>query len=476
MEPGHAGRRIETDSMGAVEVDAQLLYGAQTQRSIDNFPIGLPGVERMPQQIVRSLAIVKRAAALTNMQLGALKPELGNAIVSAADEVLEGVLGPQHFPLVIFQTGSGTQSNMNMNEVLSNRAIQVLGGKMGSKSPCHPNDHVNMGQSSNDTFPTASHIAVAMASTELLANLLELQQDLEAKSQDFADIVKIGRTHTMDAVPLTLGQSFGAYAHQVSKSRERIEFCLGDIYELAQGGTAVGTGLNSVRGFDVLFAEQVALYTGLPFKTAPNKFEALGGCDALVNLQGALTSCASALHKIANDIRFLGSGPRCSLGELLLPENEPGSSIMPGKVNPTSCESVTQVAAAVLGAQAAVAFAGAQGHFELNVYRPLIASEVLRSVRLLGDAASMFSRNCVRGIVPNVSRIAELVEKSLCLVTALNPVIGYDKAAEIAKNAHKAGTTLKQECLQLGYLTADEFDFYVDPRKMLSAQDAVSKK
>lgn len=456
--------RTEADTFGPIEVPADKLWGAQTQRSLQNFRIG---GERLPRPLIRALATVKRAAAVTNLKLGLLDARLAEAIVSAADDVLAGRLD-DHFPLVVWQTGSGTQSNMNMNEVLANRANQALGGELGSKSPIHPNDHVNMSQSSNDTIPTAIHVAAAVAITgDLLPALRRLGEDLEAKAQSWGKIVKIGRTHTQDATPLTLGQEFSGYAHQVRVGIERIEASLPGLYELAQGGTAVGTGLNAPSGFAEAIAAEIASATGLPFVTAPNKFEALAGQDALVFAHGALNTLAASLYKIANDIRFLGSGPRAGLGELALPENEPGSSIMPGKVNPTQAEAMTQVCAQVFGNHAAVTFAGSQGHFELNVYRPVVAYNVLQSVRLLGDASDSFVDNLLEGLEPRLENIAAGVERSLMLVTALAPAIGYDKAAAIAKDAHKRGVTLREAAVDNGHVSADDYDRLVRPEDML---------
>ncbi|RMH47650.1 MAG: class II fumarate hydratase [Alphaproteobacteria bacterium] len=460
--------RIESDSFGELEVPADKYWGAQTQRSLQNFPIGW---ERQPVAIIRALGVIKKAAALANMELGNLDERRGNAIVQAATEVIEGKFD-DHFPLVVWQTGSGTQSNMNANEVIANRAIEILGGKIGSKDPVHPNDHVNMGQSSNDTFPTAMHIATArMAHDVLLPGLRHLHEALKAKSEEFKDIIKIGRTHTQDATPLTLGQEFSGYAHQIAKGIERVESALGDIYELAQGGTAVGTGLNTKKGWAELVAAKIAEITGLPFVTAPNKFEALAAHDAMVMMSGAIRTAAASAFKIANDIRFLGSGPRSGLGELILPENEPGSSIMPGKVNPTQAEALTQVAAHVMGNDAAVGFAGSQGHFELNVYKPMIAYNVLQSMQLLGDAARSFTDRCVVGIRANVERIEKLMRESLMLVTALAPEIGYDKATIVAKTAHKNGTTLREEAIRLGFVDEETFDRVVRPEKMIGPKD-----
>ncbi len=456
--------RTETDTFGPIEVASDRYWGAQAQRSLGNFKIGW---EKQPLPVVRALGIVKQAAARANMALGKLDPKLGDAIVSAAQEVIDGKLN-EHFPLVVWQTGSGTQSNMNANEVISNRAIEMLGGEMGSKKPVHPNDHVNMSQSSNDTYPTAMHIAAAEHVVHhLLPALNHLHAALDAKAKAFAHIIKIGRTHTQDATPLTLGQEFGGYAAQVASSIKRIEITLPGLYELAQGGTAVGTGLNAPIGFAEKVAEEIARITGLPFITAPNKFEALAAHDAMVFAHGAINAAAAALFKIANDIRFLGSGPRAGLGELALPENEPGSSIMPGKVNPTQSEALTQVCAHIFGNQAAITFAGSQGHFELNVYNPMMAYNFLQSVQLLGDAAVSFTDNCVVGIEAREDNIRKGVENSLMLVTALNGKLGYDICAKIAKTAHKNGTTLREEAVGGGYLTNEEFDEYVRPELMI---------
>jgi fumarate hydratase class II len=455
--------RTETDSFGPIEVAADKYWGAQAQRSLGNFRIGW---ETQPLSIVRALGIVKRAAAQTNIELGRLDPEIGKAIIAAAQEVIDGKLDG-HFPLVVWQTGSGTQSNMNANEVISNRAIEMLGGEMGSKKPVHPNDHVNMSQSSNDTYPTAMHIACAeQVVHHLLPALKQLHRALDGKAKSFAGIIKIGRTHTQDATPLTLGQEFSGYAAQVASSIRRIEMTLPGLYELAQGGTAVGTGLNAPVGFAEKVAAHVAAITGLPFVTAPNKFEALAAHDAMVFSHGAINAAAAALFKIANDIRFLGSGPRSGLGELALPENEPGSSIMPGKVNPTQCEAMTQVCVQVFGNNAALSFAGSQGHFELNVYNPVMAYNFLQSVQLLADASVSFTDNCVAGIEAREDNIKAALERSLMLVTALAPTIGYDNAAAIAKKAHANGTTLREEALKSGLVTAADYDRIVRPEEM----------
>ncbi|MFJ6323567.1 MULTISPECIES: class II fumarate hydratase [unclassified Rhizobium] len=456
--------RTETDTFGPIEVASDRYWGAQAQRSLGNFKIGW---EKQPLSVVRALGIVKQAAARANMELGQLDPALGKTIVAAAQEVIDGKLN-DHFPLVVWQTGSGTQSNMNANEVISNRAIEMLGGVMGSKKPVHPNDHVNMSQSSNDTYPTAMHIACAEQIVHhLLPALRHLHAALEKKVADFAHIIKIGRTHTQDATPLTLGQEFSGYAAQVASSIKRIELTLPGLCELAQGGTAVGTGLNAPIGFAEKVAEEIAGITGLPFVTAPNKFEALAAHDSMVFSHGAINAAAAALFKIANDIRLLGSGPRSGLGELALPENEPGSSIMPGKVNPTQCEALTQVCIQVFGNNAALTFAGSQGHFELNVYNPMMAYNFLQSVQLLGDAAVSFTDHCVVGIEAREDNIKAGLERSLMLVTALAPKIGYDNAAKIAKTAHKNGTTLKEEALASGLVTSEEYDAIVRPETMI---------
>ncbi|NTF42225.1 class II fumarate hydratase [Rhizobium rhizogenes] len=456
--------RTETDTFGPIEVASDRYWGAQAQRSLGNFKIGW---EKQPLSVIRALGIVKQAAARANAELGQLDPALGKTIEAAAQEVIDGKLN-DHFPLVVWQTGSGTQSNMNANEVISNRAIEMLGGVMGSKKPVHPNDHVNMSQSSNDTYPTAMHIACAEQIVHhLLPSLRHLHAALEKKVADFAHIIKIGRTHTQDATPLTLGQEFSGYAAQVASSIKRIELTLPGLCELAQGGTAVGTGLNAPIGFAEKVADEIAKITGLPFITAPNKFEALAAHDSMVFSHGAINAAAAALFKIANDIRLLGSGPRSGLGELSLPENEPGSSIMPGKVNPTQCEALTQVCIHIFGNNAALTFAGSQGHFELNVYNPMMAYNFLQSVQLLGDAAVSFTDNCVVGIEAREDNIKAGLERSLMLVTALAPKIGYDNAAKIAKTAHKNGTTLKEEALASGLVSSEEYDAIVRPETMI---------
>ncbi len=460
--------RIETDSMGEIAVPADKYWGAQTQRSFQNFRIG---TERMPLPLVRALGIQKKAAALANMALGALDQKIGQAIVQAAEEVMSGVLN-DHFPLVVWQTGSGTQTNMNINEVVSNRAIEILGGEIGSKKPVHPNDHVNYGQSSNDTFPTVMHIAgVEQIQKELIPALKHLQDSLTKKSAAFKDIIKIGRTHLQDATPVTLGQEFSGYAMQVKYGIDRVQTCLPRLSQLAQGGTAVGTGLNCKKGFAELFAKKVSEITGLSFITAENKFEAMAAHDAIVEASGALNTLACSLMKIANDIRLLGSGPRCGIGEISLPENEPGSSIMPGKVNPTQSEAMTMVCAQIMGNHTTVSIAGANGHFELNVFKPVMIYNLLQSIRLLADACNSFTDNCVVGIEANTDRINKLLNDSLMLVTALNPVIGYDNAAKIAKKAHKEGKTLKEVAIELDLLTAEAFDKAVRPESMIGPRD-----
>jgi fumarate hydratase, class II len=456
--------RVETDTFGPIDVPASRYWGAQAQRSLGNFKIGW---ETQPLPVVRALGIVKKAAAETNMALGKLDPKLGQAILKAADEVIEGKLN-DHFPLVVWQTGSGTQSNMNANEVISNRAIEMLGGEMGSKAPVHPNDHVNMSQSSNDTYPTAMHIACAEEVVHrLLPALQTLHNALNDKAQAWKDIIKIGRTHTQDATPITLGQEFSGYTQQIAKGIERIQSTLPDLMQLAQGGTAVGTGLSAPVGFAEGVADKIAQITGLPFTSAPNKFEALAAHDAMVMTHGAINTVAMSCFKIANDIRFLGSGPRSGLGELALPENEPGSSIMPGKVNPTQCEALTQVCAHIHGNNAAIGFAGSQGHFELNVYNPMMAYNFLQSVRLLADAAVSFTDNCVVGIEPRLDNIERGLKNSLMLVTPLKEKYGYDLAAKVAKTAHKNGTTLREEAIALG-IPGEDFDAIVRPETMIA--------
>jgi fumarate hydratase class II len=462
------GTRIETDTMGSVKVPAERYWGAQTQRSIENFPIG---GERMPEPLIRALGIQKKAAALANLALGDLDPKIGEAIVRAADEVIDGTLR-DHFPLVIWQTGSGTQTNMNANEVIANRAIEILGGEVGSKTPVHPNDHVNRGQSSNDSFPTAMHIAaVSELNNRLLPALRQLHAALDAKAREFADIIKIGRTHTQDATPITLGQEFSAYATQIANGISRVQETLPRLLQLAQGGTAVGTGLNTRARFAETFVAVVCKITGMPFVTAENKFEALASHDAIVEASGALNVLAASLNKIANDLRFLASGPRSGLGEIILPANEPGSSIMPGKVNPTQCEALTQVCAQVFGNHVTITFAGASGHFELNVFKPVMIANLLHSITLLSDACMSFTVRCVSDIQVNRPRVAELLERSLMLVTALNPYIGYDNAALIAKKAHAEGKTLKEAAVELGLLTAEQFDAWVRPEEMIGPTD-----
>ena len=460
--------RTETDTFGPIEVDSSRYWGAQAQRSLGNFKIGW---EKQPQPIIRALGIVKRAADETNLKVAKLDHKLGETIIKAAQEVIDGKLD-EHFPLVVWQTGSGTQSNMNANEVISNRGIEMMGGEMGSKKPIHPNDHVNMSQSSNDTFPTAMHIACAEeVSHRLIPALKHLHAALDAKAKAWADIIKIGRTHTQDATPLTLGQEFSGYAQQIANGIHRIEMTLPDLMQLAQGGTAVGTGLASPAGFAKKVAEKIAAITGLHFTSAPNKFEALAAHDAMVFTHGAINTVAMSCFKIANDIRFLGSGPRSGLGELALPENEPGSSIMPGKVNPTQCEAITQVAAHILGNNAAISFAGSQGHFELNVYNPMMAYNFLQSTRLLADAAISFTDNAVVGIEPRLDNIAKGLANSLMLVTPLKEKYGYDLAAKVAKTAHKNGTTLREEAIKLG-ISGEDFDAIVRPEKMIGPDPA----
>lgn len=456
--------RIEKDSFGEIEVEESRYFGAQTQRSLQNFKIG---IEKMPIPLIHALATLKKCAAKTNLALGALKPEVATSIIVAADRILAGEFN-DHFPLAVWQTGSGTQTNMNMNEVIANIANESLGQKKGTQNPVHPNDHVNMGQSSNDSFPTAMNIATILETRDLLLPALKrLHNALDKKAKQWAHIVKIGRTHLQDATPVTLGQEFSGYAAQVDSAVQAIEHSMIKVYQLAQGGTAVGTGLNCKAGFAEMFASEVAKETGAPFVTAPNKFEALACNDSLVAFSGSLNMLAVSLMKIANDIRLLGSGPRCGFGELHLPENEPGSSIMPGKVNPTQCEAVTMVAAQAIGNHMTVTIAGSNGHFELNVFKPVIIYNVLQSIRLLGDCANSFVEHCIDGMEANEERIKDLMNRSLMLVTALNPHIGYDNAAKIAKKAHKEGLSLKEAAVSLGLLTADEFEEYVVPEKMI---------
>jgi fumarate hydratase class II len=464
----HGEMRQETDSFGHLDVPAHKYWGAQTQRSLGNFKIG---TETMPLPLIRALGIVKRCAAKTNMAQGSLDPKTGEAIVAAASEVSEGRLN-EHFPLKVWQTGSGTQSNMNANEVIANRAIEMLGGVLGSKDPVHPNDHVNMSQSSNDTFPTAMHIAAAQEVVHRLKPAIStIKNALNDKAEKYKDVVKIGRTHLQDATPLTLGQEFSGYTTMMEKGLRRLDQALPALYELAQGGTAVGTGLNTRAGFAESFAQNVADYTGMPFVTAANKFEALATHDALVELSGVLNTLAVSLFKIANDIRLLGSGPRSGLGELMLPANEPGSSIMPGKVNPTQAEALTMVCAQVMGNHMTITVAGSQGHFELNVFKPVIALNILQSIRLLADASQSMSKNMIEGLKANKEQITTLMERSLMLVTALAPLIGYDKATKIAKTAHQNGTTLRTEALRLGFVNEEEFDKAVNPLLMIGPSE-----
>lgn len=461
-------KRVETDSFGEIEVPADKYYGAQTGRSLINFKIG---EEKFPPSMVRALGIVKRSAAIANMNLGVLEKELAEAIIQAAEEVASLKLY-DNFPLSVWQTGSGTQSNMNSNEVIANRAIEILGGKIGSKTPIHPNDHCNKGQSSNDTFPTAMHIATAEEVVKRLLPALEyLAKSLSEKESEFQDIVKIGRTHLQDATPLTLGQEFSGYKTQIQNNIARVNNALSQIYFLAQGGTAVGTGINSKKGFAEEFAAQVADFTGLPFKTAPNKFEALACHDPLIDFHGVLNTLAASLMKIANDIRMLGSGPRCGFGEVSLPENEPGSSIMPGKVNPTQCEALTMIAAQVMGNNTTISISGSNGHFELNVFKPVIIYNLLQSINILADGITSFTSKCVEGIRANKERIEKLRDESLMLVTALNPHIGYDNAAKIAKKAHQEGLTLRQSAISLDLLTGEDFDKWVKPEQMIKPTD-----
>ncbi|MDC3084457.1 class II fumarate hydratase [Gammaproteobacteria bacterium] len=457
-------KRIETDTFGEIQVESNKYWGAQSQRSLKNFDIGW---EMQPKSIIKALGIIKAAAAEVNMKLGILNKDIGQNIIKAAHEIIDGKLD-DHFPLSVWQTGSGTQSNMNANEVISNRAIELMGGEMGSKSPVHPNDHCNMSQSSNDTYPTAMHIACTLEILDsLLPALLSLAKKFEIKSNEWAQVIKIGRTHTQDATPLTLGQEFSGYAMQVNNGIERIKGTLPKLMELAQGGTAVGTGLNAPKDFGVKIAESISKITDKKFTSAPNKFEALSAHDAMLMAHGAINTVAASLFKIANDIRFLGSGPRAGLGELALPENEPGSSIMPGKVNPTQCESLTQVCLHVFGNNAAISMAGSQGHFQLNVFNPMMAFNFLQSVKLMTDAVVSFEKNCLDGLTARHENIKINLERSLMLVTALAPKIGYDKAAELAKSAHKHNTTLKEEALKSGYVNEEEFDSLVDPKKMI---------
>lgn len=460
--------RIESDAFGEISVPVDKYWGAQTQRSLGNFEIG---DIKMPIPIIKAFGTLKKAAAIVNEKMGSLDPKLSSAIQEAASEVIEGKFN-DNFPLVVYQTGSGTQSNMNANEVISNRAIEILGGEKGSKKPVHPNDHCNMSQSSNDTFPTVMHIAaVSEVEQQLLPKLTALRDAFEAKSKEFSDIIKIGRTHLQDATPLTLGQEFSGYVQQLTFGIERIKLTLPRLSNLAQGGTAVGTGLNTKKGFDVKIAEEISNLTGLQFHTAPNKFEALAAHDAIVETSGALNTLAVSLYKIANDIRYLGSGPRCGYGELSLPENEPGSLIMPGKVNPTQCEAMTMVCAQVMGNNTTITFSGALGQFELNVFKPVMAYNLLNSIRLLGDACQSFRLHCVESIKANKEKIDKVLNESLMLVTALNPKIGYDNASKAAKNAHKKGITLKESCLELELLTSEEFDEWVRPEKMIGPKD-----
>lgn len=464
-----AEKRFETDSLGNIEVNSDRYWGAQTERSLQNFKIG---EEKMPRPLIHAFGLQKRAAAEVNLSFNDLEPNIAHAIIQAATEVAEGQLD-SHFPLVVWQTGSGTQTNMNANEVISNRAIEILGGKIGSKTPVHPNDHVNKSQSSNDTFPTVMHVAAALEIHHaLLPALTQMQNVLTEKELAFKDIIKIGRTHLQDATPLTLGQEFSGYKTQLTKGIKRITLSLSGLYELAQGGTAVGTGLNSRVGFDHQIAERLSDLTGLPFQTAPNKFEALAAHDALVDMSGALNTLSCSLMKIANDLRWLASGPRCGIGELSLPANEPGSSIMPGKVNPTQCEALTMVVCQVMGNHTTITHAGASGHFELNVFKPVLIYNLLQSIRLLADGVTSFTQNCLEGLTPNEDRIETLLQESLMLVTALNPHIGYDNAAKIAKKAHEEGTTLESAGVSLGLLTPEDFKAWVNPRDMLSPTDA----
>ncbi|MDA5195095.1 class II fumarate hydratase [Govanella unica] len=469
---GNTGIRVETDTFGPIDVPANRYWGAQTQRSIENFPIG---GETMPIPVVRALGVIKKAAALANHRLGNLDKDICDVVAAAAQEVIDGKFD-DNFPLVVWQTGSGTQSNMNANEVISNRAIEMMGGVMGTKKPVHPNDDVNRSQSSNDTFPTAMHVAVGVEVNRTLLPALEyFHAALLRKSTEWNHIIKIGRTHMQDATPLTLGQEFSGYAHQIAASIERVKATLPRLYELAQGGTAVGTGLNTLEHFDTTVAEEIAKITGLPFVTARNKFEALAAHDTMVEVSGVLNVIAVAFTKIANDIRLMGSGPRCGIGELVLPENEPGSSIMPGKVNPTQAEALTMLAAQVMGNNTTVTFAGSQGHLELNVYKPVIVYNVLQSLKLLADGAKSFTDRCLAGTTPDEQRIADLMNRSLMLVTALAPEIGYDNAAKVAKHAHKKGLTLLESALDLGLVSEERFHAVVRPETMLGPDKAPTK-
>jgi fumarate hydratase class II len=460
--------RTQSDSFGELQIPSDMYYGAQTARSLINFPIG---IETMPKPLVRALGIVKRCAAQVNMNLNVLDATIAEAIIKASNEIIEGKLD-HHFPLSVWQTGSGTQSNMNTNEVVSNRAIEILGGVVGSNTPVHPNDHCNMGQSSNDVFPTAMHIAAVEELThKLLPSLKYMYDELDKKANAFQHLVKIGRTHTQDATPITLGQEFSGYAAQMHNSIRRVEAILPALYKLAQGGTAVGTGMNSIKDFDVAFASEVANFTKLPFETAKNKFEALAAHDAIVEASGALNTIAVSVMKIANDIRFLASGPRCGIGEISLPENEPGSSIMPGKVNPTQSEALTMIATQVMGNHTTISIAGSNGHFELNVFKPVMIYNLLQSIRLLSDGCQSFTKRCIVGIRANEERIAKLRDESLMLVTALNPYIGYDNATKIAKKAHRDGSTLLEAALALKLLSEDDFKKWVDPQKMIGPKE-----
>ena len=461
------GYRKEKDSMGVLEVPEDKYYGAQTQRSLNNFKIG---GERFQRELIRAYGILKKATATVNEKAGKLDSNLATEICNAADEVINGKLD-DHFPLVVWQTGSGTQSNMNFNEVIANRAIEMMGGKLGSKDPVHPNDHVNMGQSTNDTFPTAINIAAVEASVnQLLPELTKLRDSLSQKAKEFESIIKLGRTHLQDATPLSLGQEFSGYASALTHGITRIEGAMDHCYELAMGGTAVGTGINSFEEFGSMVADEISTLTGLPFKTAANKFEALGGQDCIVELSGALKTVAGSLFKIANDVRWLASGPRSGIGEILIPANEPGSSIMPGKVNPTQCEAMTMVCTQVMGNDVTISFAGASGNFELNVYRPVMAYNIIQSIRLLADACDSFRIHAVDGIEANEERIHSNLYNSLMLVTALNPHIGYDKAAEVAKKAYKDNSSLREAIIALGYLSGEDFDRLVQPEKMIKPE------